>query len=108
MNASGAIRAESAASSLAFKQTFNLRSEQDTNEGDTSKSASSAPVEIVIPPDAELPEGTTVDSVAHLLNSYFHWELPLHPVISRPAFLKDMAAGEGTYFSSLLLNVSCT
>ena len=111
MDASGAIRAESAASSLAFEPSQSIGSDQSTSEGDTTKSISSGRsghLEIVIGPGVELPEGTTTETVEHLLNTYFLWELPLHPVISRPAFLKHMADGQGVYFSSLLLNVSST
>lgn len=109
MDASGAIRAESAASSLAFEPSQSLGSEHSTSEGDTTKSTSSrlsGHLEIILGPGVELPDGTSAETVEHLLNIYFLWELPLHPVISRPAFLKHMAAGHGPYFSSLLLNVS--
>lgn len=64
------------------------------------------PTQITLGPGIELPENTSIETVKYLLELYFLWELPLHPVISRAAFLKHMAAGGGTYFSSLLLNVS--
>lgn len=57
-------------------------------------------------PHIELPEGTDHDTVEHLLNLYWLWEHPIHPIICRAAFLRDMAEGKGQYFSSLLLNVS--
>lgn len=51
-----------------------------------------------------VPAGVTEEMIDDLLTIYFLWDLPEHPLISRPAFLEHMATG-GPYFSSLLLNV---
>lgn len=106
----GEIRAVSAASSLAFGPSQALSYKARAQVPDISAEATSAkqpstPLEIVLGPGIELPDGTSQETVEHLLNLYFLWELPLHPVISRVAFLRDMAAGSGPYFSSMLLNV---
>lgn len=104
----GTIRAESAASTLAFEPSRKNKPDYNPSKAAAaSNEGEDAPVrlDIALGPNIELPEGTSLETIEHLLNLYFTWEHPLHPVISRPAFLRDMAAGDGPYFSSLLLNV---
>lgn len=113
LDPAGGIRAVSAALSLAFEPSRAFSPDALARRPEISEKATSAnqpytPLDIVLGPGIELPEGTSQETVEHLLNLYFLWELPLHPVISRPAFLRDMAAGRGPYFSSMLLNVSLT